>query len=67
MKRKKLFALLETWRESGQTIKAFRANKDVKPATLSYWHQKCRLEKSPFSVVKNQIRSNSLRKRPCPY
>lgn len=54
MKRKKMFALVEAWRESGQSIKAFLVAKDLKPATFSYWRQKYRQENSPFTELKPQ-------------
>lgn len=59
MKRKKRFALVEAWRESGQTIKAFRADKEVRPATFNYWRQKYRQENSPFTEVNPQTPGSS--------
>lgn len=54
-----MFALFEAWRGSGQIIKALLADKDVKPATFSYWRQKYRQENSHFAEIKPQSPGSS--------
>ena len=54
MKRKKMFALIEAWLESGQTIADFLADKQVRRSTFSYWRTKYRREKASFTDITPQ-------------
>lgn len=46
MKREQMYALVEQWQNSGQTQKAFLADKNIKRPTFSYWRQKYLQEQS---------------------
>jgi hypothetical protein len=62
MKRERMFALVEQWQRSGQTQKAFLADKDIKPATFSYWRKKHLQAQFPtggFSDIQPEVQSSS--------
>lgn len=60
-KQEKMFQLIEEYRNSGFTIKAFCEDRDIKAATFNYWIKKKKEASSAggFVTINPQVPSNA--------